>query len=286
MNMKIKVLTLLCCTLLSGCISRAAYNSLKKDYNHPPLDPPQQNRWLTIDGVIPPEVKVTIVPNYYSTKGCTRNSGDLATYFGLIYPKSGHYSVQIALDGGSRCGWQLDKINISSEIKDPNYYNARIPIVSQFAALESGAATYTFSIKQQEQEYQSDEISRTPRYYPYASLQEIEKGYPASYSKSVLWLNSVGIIKNTTGEVGERQPDFAYQPGKAPTPLGTIHFSPMVDHDYLVYGTTEGSKLKGNFVYRDYYPNGDVTENEPLRDYRYYEIKPKKKEPWKPIIPD
>ncbi len=93
MNMKIKVLTLLCCTLLSGCISRAAYNSLKQDYNHPPLDPPQQNRWLTIDGVIPPEVRMQIVSNYYSTKGCTRNSGDLATYFDLIYPKEGAASA-------------------------------------------------------------------------------------------------------------------------------------------------------------------------------------------------
>ncbi|WP_421184810.1 hypothetical protein [Aeromonas hydrophila] len=73
---------------------------LKQDYNHPPLDLLQQNCWLTIDGVIPPEVKVTIVPNYYSTKGCTRNSGDLATYFALIYPKYGHYSVRVALDGG------------------------------------------------------------------------------------------------------------------------------------------------------------------------------------------
>ncbi|MBL0432520.1 hypothetical protein JD501_04665 [Aeromonas hydrophila] len=73
---------------------------LKQDYNHLPLDLLQQNCWLTIDGVIPPEVKVTIVPNYYSTKGCTRNSGDLATYLALIYPKYGHYSVRVALDGG------------------------------------------------------------------------------------------------------------------------------------------------------------------------------------------
>jgi len=38
--------------------------------------------------------------------------------------------------------------------------------------------------------------------------------------------------------------------------------------------------------YRNYYPNVGVTENEPLRDYRYYEIKPKKKETWTLIIPD
>ncbi|RQM70515.1 hypothetical protein EHZ47_21850 [Aeromonas jandaei] len=287
MNMKIKVLTLLCCTLLSGCISRAAYNNIKHNYNHPPLDPPQQNRWLTIDGMIPPEVKVTIVPYYYSTKGCTRNSGDLATYFGLIYPKSGHYSVQIALDGGTRCGWQLDKINISSEINDPNYYNARIPIVSQFAALDSGAATYTFTIWEGEKKGGVRQRNVAPRYYPYASLQEIEKGYPASYSKSMLWLNPVNMNENMTGNKRQTGTSFAYEPGAAPTPLGIIHFSPVVDHDYLVYGTTEGSKLKGNFVYRDYYPNGDVAENEPLRDYRYYDKKnePKKKN-WWDDIPD
>ncbi|RQM70514.1 hypothetical protein EHZ47_21845 [Aeromonas jandaei] len=286
MNMKIKVLTLLCCTLLSGCVSRAAYNNIKHSYNHPPLDPPQQNRWLTIDGVIPPEVKVTIVPYYYSTKGCTRNSGDLATYFGLIYPKSGHYSVRVALDGGTRCGWQLESIDISSEINDPNYYNARIPIASQFAALDSGAATHTFAIREGEKEDDMGLVNMTPHYYPYASLQEVEKGYPVSASKSWLWLNPVDTTYriNSDGRVSET--DFFYQPGTAPTPLGTIHFSPEVEHDYLVYGTTEGSKLKGNLIYRKYYPNGDVTENEPLRGYRYYEIKPKKKEPWTPIIPD
>lgn len=279
MNMKIKVLTLLCCSLLSGCAARAAYNSLKQDYNHPPLDPPQQNRWLTIDGVIPPEVKVTIVPNYYSTKGCTRNSGDLATYFGLIYPKSGHYSVQIALDGGTRCGWQLDSIEISSEINDPNYYNARMPIVSQFTALESAAATHTFNIMEAEDVSQVGKVNMTRQYYPYAALLEINRNNPASKIKSTLFLNNLN---------GRRQSesDFYYQPSASSTPLGFIHFSPLVDHDYLVYSTEEGSQLKGNYAYRYYYPNGDITENEPLRDYRYYEIKPKKKEPWKPIIPD
>lgn len=279
MNMKIKVLTLLCCSLLSGCAARAAYNSLKQDYNHPPLDPPQQNRWLTIDGVIPPEVKVTIVPNYYSTKGCTRNSGDLATYFGLIYPKSGHYSVQIALDGGTRCGWQLDSIEISSEINDPNYYNARMPIVSQFTALESAAATHTFNIMEAEDVSQMGKVNMTRQYYPYAALLEINRNNPASKIKSTLFLNNLN---------GRRQSesDFYYQPSASSTPLGFIHFSPLVDHDYLVYSTEEGSQLKGNYAYRYYYPNGDITENEPLRDYRYYEIKPKKKEPWKPIIPD
>lgn len=279
MNMKIKVLTLLCCSLLSGCAARAAYNSLKQDYNHPPLDPPQQNRWLTIDGVIPPEVKVTIVPNYYSTKGCTRNSGDLATYFGLIYPKSGHYSVQIALDGGTRCGWQLDSIEISSEINDPNYYNARMPIVSQFTALESAAATHTFNIMEAEDVSQMGKVNMTRQYYPYAALLEINRNNPASKIKSTLFLNNLN---------GRRQSesDYYYQPSASSTPLGFIHFSPLVDHDYLVYSTEEGSQLKGNYAYRYYYPNGDITENEPLRDYRYYEIKPKKKEPWKPIIPD
>lgn len=286
MNMKIKVLTLLCCTLLSGCISRAAYNSLKQDYNHPPVDPPQQNRWLTIDGVIPPEVRMQIVSNYYSTKGCTRNSGDLATYFDLIYPKPGHYSIKVALDGGTRCGWQLESIDISSEINDPNYYNARIPIASQFAALDSGAATYTFTIWEGEKKGGVRQRSVAPRYYPYVWLREINTKNPASKIKSILWLNPVDMNENMTSNKRQTGTSFAYEPGAAPTPLGIIHFSPVVDHDYLVYGTTEGSKLKGNFVYRDYYPNGDVTENEPLRDYRYYEIKPKKKEPWKPIIPD
>ena len=80
---------------------------------------------------------------------------------------------------------------------------------------------------------------------------------------------------------------FAYELGTAPTPLGIIHFSPVVDHDYLVYGTSEGSELNGNFIYREYYPNGDVTENEPLRDYRYYEKKNElKKKNWWDDIPD
>ncbi|WP_368195531.1 hypothetical protein [Aeromonas sp. R2-2] len=279
MNMKIKVLTLLCCSLLSGCAARAAYNSLKQDYNHPPLDPPQQNRWLTIDGVIPPDVRMQIVSNYFSTKGCTRNSGDLATYFGLIYPKSGQYSVKVALDGGTRCGWQLDSIEISSEINDPSYYNARIPIASQFTALESVAGVHAFHFIEAEEVGPMGEVNMTRRYYPYASLLEINKDNPSSKIKSALFLyNLNGGRKSGT--------NFVYRPGTAPTPLGIIHFSPEVDHEYLVYSTTEGSKLKGNFIYRDYYPNGDITENEPLRGYRYYEIKPKKKEPWRPIIPD
>ncbi|MCS3770357.1 hypothetical protein HNP12_004497 [Aeromonas hydrophila] len=279
MNMKIKVLTLLCCSLLSGCAARAAYNSLKQDYNHPPLDPPPQNRWLTIDGVIPPEVRMQIVSNYYSTKGCTRNSGDLATYFDLIYPKPGHYSVQIALDGGTRCGWQLESIDISSKINDPNYYNARIPIVSQFTALESAAATHTFKIMEAEDVSQMGKVNMTRQYYPYAALLEINRSNPASEIKSTLFLNNLN---------GRRQSEsnFYYQPSATSTPLGFIHFSPLVDHDYLVYSTEEGSQLKGSYAYRYYYPNGDITENEPLRGYRYYEIKPKKKDPWKPIIPD
>ena len=284
MNMKIKVLILLCCTLLSGCISRAAYNSLKQDYNHPPLDPPPQNRWLTIDGVIPPEVRMQIVTNYYSTKGCTRNSGDLATYFGLIYPKPSHYSIKVALDGGTRCGWQLDSIDISSKINDPNYYNARIPIASQFTALESAAATHTFNIMEAEEGGGVREVSMTRHYYPHASLLEINKKNPASEIKSTLWLTPTTKTMISGGQRSES--DFYYQSGTTSTPLGVIHFSPQVDHDYLVYSTEEGSQLKGNYIYRYYYPNGDVTENEPLRDYRYYEIKPKKKEPWKPIIPD
>jgi hypothetical protein len=279
MNMKIKVLTLLCCTLLAGCISRTAYNNIKHNYNHPPLDPPQQNRWLTIDGVIPPEVRMQIVSNYYSTKGCTRNSGDLATYFDLIYPKPGHYSIKVALDGGTRCGWQLESIDISSKINDPNYYNARIPIVSQFTALESAAATHTFKIMEAEDVSQMGKVNMTRQYYPYAALLEINRSNPASEIKSTLFLNTLN---------GRRQSesDFYYQPSATSTPLGFIHFSPLVDHDYLVYSTEEGSQLKGNYAYRYYYPNGDITENEPLRDYRYYEIKPKKKEPWRPIIPD
>ncbi|MFM5186335.1 hypothetical protein ACEUAF_21880 [Aeromonas veronii] len=286
MTMKIKVLTLLCCTLLSGCASRAAYNNIKHNYNHPPLDPPLQNRWLTIEGVIPPEVHVQIVSNYYSTKGCVRNSGDLATYFGLIYPKPGHYSVKVALDGGTRCGWQLASIDISSKINDPNYYNARIPIANQFTALESGAATHTFVIREGKTEGNIGMVSLTPHYYPYASLLEINKKNPESKIKSTLWLNPVDTTSriNSNGRVSET--DFYYRSGIVPTSLGVINFSPVVEHDYLVYGTTEGSKLKGNFIFRKYYPNGDVTENEPLRDYRYYEIKTKKKEPWKPIIPD
>ena len=279
MNMKIKVLTLLCCTLLSGCVSRAAYNNIKHSYNHPPLDPPPQNRWLTIDGVLPPEVRMQIVSNYYSTKGCTRNSGDLATYFDLIYPKPGHYSIKVALDGGTRCGWQLESIDISSKINDPNYYNARIPIVSQFTALESAAATHIFNIMEAEDVSQMGKVNMTRQYYPYAALLEINRSNPASKIKSTLFLNNLN---------GRRQSesDFYYQPSATSTPLGFIHFSPLVDHDYLVYSTEEGSQLKGNYAYRYYYPNGDITENEPLRDYRYYEIKPKKKEPWKPIIPD
>lgn len=279
MNVKVKVLTLLCCTLLSGCVSRAAYNNTKHNYNNPPLDSPQQNRWLTIDGVIPPEVKVTIVPNYYSTRGCTRNSGDLATYFDLIYPKSGQYSVKVAFDGGTRCGWQLASIEISSELKDPNYYNSRIPIANQFTALESAAATHTFNFMEAEEVGQMGEVNMTRHYYPYAALLEINKSNPASEIKSTLFLNTLN---------GRRQSesDFYYQLGTTSTPLGFIHFSPQVDHDYLVYSTEEGSQLKGNYAYRYYYPNGDITENEPLRGYRYYEIKPKKKEPWKPTIPD
>ncbi|MGL4770407.1 MAG: hypothetical protein ACRCXW_05645 [Plesiomonas shigelloides] len=287
MNTKIKVLTLLCCTLLSGCVSRAVYNNIKHKYNHPPLDPPQLNRWLTIDGVLPPEVRMQIVSNYYSTKGCTRNSGDLATYFDLIYPKSGHYSVRVAFDGGTRCGWQLESVDISSEINDPNYYNARIPIARQFAALDSGSATYTFTFLEGEKKGKVRQWSVAPRYYPYVWLREINKENPASKIKSVLWLNPVDMNENMTSNKRQTGSSFGYEPGAAPTPLGIIHFSPEVDHDYLVYGTTEVSKLKGDLIYRKYYPNGDVTENEPLRDYRYYEIKnePKKKN-WWDDIPD
>lgn len=111
------------------------------------------------------------------------------------------------------------------------------------------------------------------------ALLEINRNNPASKVKSTLFLNNLN---------GKRQSesDFYYQPSATSTPLGFIHFSPLVDHDCLVYSTEEGSQLKGNYAYRYYYPNGDITENEPLRDYRYYEIKPKKKEPWKQIIPD
>ncbi|MFM5523791.1 hypothetical protein [Aeromonas jandaei] len=197
----------------------------------------------------------------------------------LIYPKPGHYSIKVALDGGTRCGWQLESIDISSKINDPNYYNARIPIVSQFTALESAAATHTFNIMEAEDVSQMGKVNITRQYYPYAALLEINRSNPASKIKSTLFLNNLN---------GRRQSesDFYYQPSASSTPLGFIHFSPLVDHDYLVYSTEEGSQLKGNYVYRYYYPNGDITENEPLRDYRYYEIKPKKKEPWKPIIPD
>ena len=229
MNMKIKVLTLLCCSSLSCCAVRAAYNSLKQDYNHPPLDPPQQNRWITIDGVIPPEVKVTIVTNYESSKGCKRNNGQVATLYDLIYPESGKSSIRVPLYGGTRCGWVLYKIDISSKLKDPNFYNARIPIVGMYAPMTSGSATQSFLFRPTTDNTGIVEVSKTPLYYPYASLFEAAKGYAENNSESVLWLNPINITKSSSSDARTTTSNFYYQFLPPPTPLGVIHFSPLVE---------------------------------------------------------
>lgn len=286
MHRQIKLISLLCCTLLSGCLSHTVYNNIKEDYNHPPLGPSQENRWLVIDGVIPPEVKITIVTNYESSKGCKRNNGQVATLYELVYPESGKYSIRVPLDGGTRCGWVLYQIDISSKLKDPNLYNSRIPVVGKYAPMTSGSAIQSFLFRPTTDNNATVEVSKTPLYYPYASLFEVAKGYAENNSESVLWLNPINITKSSSSDARTTTSNFYYQFLPPPTPLGVIHFSPVVDHDYLVYGYPEGSQLKGNYIYRENYPNGDVTENKPLRDYRYYEITPKKKEPWKPIIPD
>lgn len=111
----------------------------------------------------------------------------------------------------------LDSIEISSEIKDPNYYNTRIPIANQFTALESAAATHTFNIMTDDVS-QMGKVTMTRHYYPYAAL-EINRSNPASEIKSTLFLNTFN---------GRRQSesDFYYQPGTTFTPLGFIHFFP------------------------------------------------------------
>ncbi|MGL5490349.1 MAG: hypothetical protein ACRDC6_29445 [Shewanella sp.] len=269
--------------LLSGCASSVLYSNAKFRYNHPPLDPPKDHRWLTIEGEIPPEVKVTMVPYYESSKGCLRNDEQqIANIYDVIYPEPGRYSLKVPLDGGTHCGWVLYKIDISSQIKDPNYYNSRIPTASQYAQMEAAAATYHLYIRPISEGEATKEVSLSARYYPYVRLNKVTEGYPASSTQSIVWFNRTD---NTYSE-DKRSSAFSFYYPTAPAPLGTVHFSPSVDHDYLVIASSEGSQVEDNFVNYFRYPNGDVTENEPLREYRYYEKKPVKKKPWNFTPPD
>ena len=269
------ILTLL--FMLSGCSS---YH-----YDYAPIDPPEQNQWITIRGTLPPHVTGTLVPKYYSSicmrprpfaDGSVGTEGRISNYEITIQPKSdGRYQGRVYLHGGSRCDWKLYDILFFSEPESIAPYQEKLPITWQSIIFDSYAVQETVQVfpASTEQPATANPLRLEASYYP---------NFAAAYDSD--GSRNLSLRRATDSPNLRRSPKRFIYPVDGRTELGIIDFSPTVDMNYVIYtkyiGTRSDKNLKPNKNYRKetHYPNGDVSINEPDdRPYRYYEKKKERK---------
>ncbi|MCS3457539.1 hypothetical protein M2366_003655 [Aeromonas sp. BIGb0405] len=245
--------------LTSGCSS--AYDSA-------PLDPPQENnQWITIKGVIPPNVTATINPKYRSSvckkpramsDGTVGATDNLAGFEVTIQPQAdGSYENRVAIQGGSRCDWQLYDILLFTEPKNAALFKGGLPNKYKSTTFDTSAKYVTVSLNTSyHRNISSSKIDINPKYYPVFLLELPVK----DNTNGMLFIEPAGIVKKK----------YTFNnTNKNPT---LIHFSPNIDNNYTVYVIDSGSLRDKTAKRVKYYPNGDESQGEyGFRPYKYYE---------------
>ncbi|MDE9438042.1 hypothetical protein KKI95_19600 [Xenorhabdus bovienii] len=128
MAIKFMPLTLLPLTLcLTGCdflssIISESWHSYRNDAN--PFFPPQENKWITVEGIVPPNTKPSLKGGYTSVKCLSSHHTAGGTLYHepnhhwnkfniLVDPKTGYFKEKIPSYGGGWCQWRIDTITIS-----------------------------------------------------------------------------------------------------------------------------------------------------------------------------
>jgi hypothetical protein len=240
-------------------------------YDSAPLSPPKENnQWVTIKGVIPPNVIVTINPKYRSSicrkpramsDGTVGETDNLTSYELTVHPKNdGTYDDKLAVNGGSHCDWRLYDILLFTEPKNVEEFKKNLPGKYKKINFNKSTRHITISIPPPHNiNVASSKINITPKYYPVFSFSlPIE-----SALTKTLFIEPAGIVKKKyTLPVNQN------------TNLGEINFSPTIDGDYVVYKKVTGSNVDKSTLIEDHYPNGDIGVNEfSYRPYKYYENK-------------
>ncbi|PHM69125.1 hypothetical protein Xkoz_03515 [Xenorhabdus kozodoii] len=136
MTIKIMPFTLLSFTLcLTGCdflsstISES-WHSYKNDAN--PFFPPQENKWITVEGIVPPNTQPSLKGDYISVKCLSSHytAGGMRYHESkhywnkfniLVNPKTGYFKERIPFDGGGWCQWKINAISLALRYVNVNH---------------------------------------------------------------------------------------------------------------------------------------------------------------------
>ncbi|UBO73954.1 hypothetical protein [Aeromonas rivuli] len=250
-----------CALLTSGCSS--AYDSA-------PIDPPKKNnKWITIQGVIPPHVSANIYPQYRSTvckkpramsDGTVGTTDNLSEYKITVLPDTdGSYQGKVALYGGSHCDWLLYNIVFFTHPKSIDKYIYALPIEYRNIDFKITGESVNVPIIKTDDSYISQTIKLQENYYPVFSFKlPIKNGLGKT-----LFIEKIDKIS--------KKYKFNYNESVSHE-LGFITYSPTIDERYVVYKKSTGKNITNNVVIENHYPNGSVGINEfSLRPYKFYD---------------
>ncbi|MDC9580364.1 hypothetical protein PSI15_02040 [Xenorhabdus sp. PR6a] len=131
-----RLLTILPLTLcLTGCefISNAI-SSYWQTYNDKsePFSPPENNQWITVEGVIPPKTTPILTRRYISNKCLSTHNTAGGTLYHTprhrgddvnvsVNPTTGYFKEKIPLQGGGWCQWKINTISVSIIYTEVNH---------------------------------------------------------------------------------------------------------------------------------------------------------------------
>ncbi|CBJ80631.1 MULTISPECIES: hypothetical protein [Xenorhabdus] len=135
MKTTLKLLTILPITLfLTGCefISNAI-SSYWQTYNDKsePFSPPENNQWITVEGIAPPNTKPNLVTTYASNRClATHNTASGKLYHLPRYhwnkfnistdPETGSFKEKVPFHGGGWCQWKINTVTVSLVYNEVN----------------------------------------------------------------------------------------------------------------------------------------------------------------------
>ncbi|WP_434461032.1 hypothetical protein [Xenorhabdus bovienii] len=134
--MTIKVISLILASLcLTGCdfLSNAISDSWHsyKDKSEP-FSPPQENQWITVEGIAPKNTNFRLKSNYISNKCLSTHGTASMTIYKKpshywkrlnisIDPVTGYFKEKIPFHGGGWCQWKINAISLSLHYIDVNH---------------------------------------------------------------------------------------------------------------------------------------------------------------------
>ncbi|WP_338804367.1 hypothetical protein WDV76_02315 [Xenorhabdus griffiniae] len=117
------------CDFLSSTISE--HWSSYKNKSHP-FSPPQENKWITVEGIVPPNTQPSLKSDYVSIKCLSTHH----TAGGTLYHESKHHwnNINISVDpitgffkekipfhGGGWCQWKINTISLALRYTNVNH---------------------------------------------------------------------------------------------------------------------------------------------------------------------